>query len=125
MLNQYNGVPVSTLMKLAAHIIKNNSTSANFNISKKGKSIRVSRKTIVECLEASAKCMSEGGFAIVRICDSCEHYGRSGKMGSKGWCSSEYNRSKCKDDYCSDWKPMSEQQRHIKEYIDEHFTQGK
>lgn len=110
-----------TAIRLVAHILKKQ-PSKSYKVKTSNGDRVVSTEELVKFLEALAERLHDGRYGVIRRCDTCGNFSRSGKLGKRGWCSpKKHSLFRDKTDYCSGWIPMSPEQEHIKERIDEHF----
>ena len=127
MLFKNKGIPDATVLKIVSKILKDNEPTKGFRVNTpKGKAI-LSYKEIIQFLDALALRLEDGRYGVIRRCDTCGNFSRSGRKGRKGWCSPK-DCNLCRDstEYCSKWTPMTKEQQHIKEAINEHHrTQTK
>lgn len=121
MLFKKKGISDATVLKIVAKILKNNPPSKGFKVKTPRGSQTLTAEEIVRFVEALAARLDDGRYGVIRRCDTCGNFSRSGKASKRGWCSpKEHSSFKNKTDYCSNWIPMTAEQKHIKERIDEH-----
>lgn len=123
MLFKNKGIPDATVVKLLAKVLKSNpSPVKGFKVTTpEGKKI-VTYEELIKFTEALALRLEDGRYGVIRRCDTCGNFSRSGKAGKRGWCHpKEHSQFRGKDDYCSGWIPMNPEQKQIRKTIDEHF----
>ena len=121
MLFKKKGIPDATVLKIVAKILKNNPPSKGFKVKTSQGMQTLTPEEIVRFVEALAARLDDGRYGVIRRCDTCGNFSRSGKANQRGWCSpKERTLFKHKNEYCSNWIPMTAEQKHIKERINEH-----
>lgn len=119
MLFKKKGIPDATVLRVVARILKNNHQGFKVKTSQGIKTL--TPEEIIRFVEALAARLDDGRYGVIRRCDTCGNFSRSGKASQRGWCSpKERTLFKHKNEYCSNWIPMTAEQKHIKERIDEH-----
>lgn len=122
MILKKQNIPDATALRLISKLLKKNQTSKKFKVkTRQGESI-VTYDEIVQFVDILAKMLDEGRYGVIRRCDTCGNFNPSGKSNKRGWCSPK-DRSlfRNKTDHCSKWIPMTEEQKHIREVLNEHF----
>lgn len=123
MLFKNKGISDATAVRLLVKVLKDNPSPARgFKVNtSKGKKT-VSYEELIKFAEALAVRLEDGRYGVIRRCDTCGNFSRSGKVGQRGWCSpKEHTLFKHKNEYCSKWIPMTPEQKRIKETVNEHF----
>lgn len=123
MLFKNKGISDATAVKLLVKVLKSNpSTVKGFKVTTSGGKKTVTYEELIKFAEALALRLEDGRYGVIRRCDTCGNFSRSGKMSKRGWCNpKEHSQFRNKTEYCSKWIPMTPEQRHIKETINEHF----
>ncbi len=123
MLFKNKGIPDATVVKLLAKVLKSNpSPVKGFKVNTSEGKKTVTYDELIRFTEALALRLDDGRYGVIRRCDTCGNFNRSGKAGKRGWCSpKEHTQSRYKTDYCSMWIPMTPEQKRIKETINGHF----
>lgn len=123
MLFKNKGISDATAVKLLVKVLKSNpSPVKGFKVTTAGGKKTVTYEELIKFAEALALRLEEGRYGVIRRCDTCGNFSRSGKAGKRGWCHpKEHSQFRDKGDYCSGWIPMTPEQKHIREKVNEHF----
>lgn len=122
MLFKSKGISDATVLRLVAQILKKNQTAKGYKVKTKDGEQRLTAEEVVKFVQALATRLDDGRYGVIRRCDTCGNFSRSGKMGKRGWCHpKEHSLFRNRTDYCSGWIPMTPEQQHIKERVNEHF----
>lgn len=120
MLFKNKGIPDATVLRVVSKILKENPTKG-FRVNTSGGKKTLTHDEIVKFIDALATRLEDGRYGVIRRCDTCGNFSRSGAKGKRGWCSKECDLSRERTEFCSSWKPMNQEQKHRKEMLDEHF----
>lgn len=116
------GVRDATLLKLTAKLLKRSNLPKGFKLKGIRGACTITSKELIEFVEALAEEFDNGGYGIIRKCETCGNYGHPGRKNKRGWCPSHSGSYlKYPHDFCSYWKPMTPEQKKVKERIDEVF----
>ena len=111
-----------TVLRLVSKILEKNQTAKGYKVRTNKGEQKLTAEEVVEFVRVLAKRLEEGRYGVIRRCDTCGNFSRSGKRGNRGSCfPKEHSLFRNKTDYCSGWIPMSPEKKYIKEKIDEHF----
>lgn len=123
MLFKNKGIPDATAVRLLVKVLKDNpSPVKGFKVNTSEGKKTVTYGELIKFAEALALRLDDGRYGVIRRCDTCGNFSRSGKMGKRGWCRpKEHSLFRNKTDYCSGWIPMTPEQRQVKEKVNEHF----
>jgi hypothetical protein len=116
------GIPDATVLRLVAKILEKNQTAKGYKVKTRGGEQKLTADEVVKFVIALAERFDDGRYGAIRRCDTCGNFSRSGAPGKRGWCSpKEHSLFRNKTDYCSNWTPMTPEQKHIKEAINGYF----
>lgn len=122
MILKNQGISDETALKLVFKVLKRNQSIKGFKVNTKKGEKTITFDELLKFVEDLANSLSEGSYGEIRHCNTCGNFSRSGTKGQRGWCCPDTHTSfRNNKDYCSGWKPMTEEQKHIKEVLDEHF----
>lgn len=122
MLFKNKGVSDSTVLKIVSKILRDNESTKGFRVSTSKGKATLTYAEIIKFVDALAERLADGRYGVIRRCDTCGNFSRSGRKGRKGWCSpKDCNLYRANDEYCSKWIPMTKEQQYTKEVINEHF----
>lgn len=123
MLFKNKGISDATAVKLLVKVLKSNPSAVKgFKVTTSEGKKTVTYGELIKFAEALALRLEDGRYGVIRRCDTCGNFSRSGKVGKRGWCHpKEYSQFRNKSDYCSKWIPMTPEQKQIKETINGHF----
>lgn len=122
MLFKNKGISDATVLRIVSKILKENPSTKGFRVNTSEGKKTLSYEEIIKFIDALAVRLEDGRYGVIRRCDTCGNFSRSGKMGKRGWCHpKEHSQFRDKGDYCSKWIPMTPDQKRIKETINEHF----
>lgn len=123
MLFKNKGISDATAVKLLVKGLKSNpSPVKGFKVTTPEGKKTVTYGELIKFAEALALRLEDGRYGVIRRCDTCGNFSRSGKAGKRGWCHpKEHTQSRDKTEYCSKWIPMTPEQKRIKETVNEHF----
>lgn len=123
MLFKNKGISDATALKLVVKGLKGNPNPVKgFKVNTPDGKKTVTYEELIKFTEALALRLEDGRYGVIRRCDTCGNFSRSGNGGKRGWCHpKEHSMFRSKTDHCSGWIPMTPEQKHIKETINEHF----
>lgn len=122
MLFKNKGIPDETVLRLVAKILLKNQTAKGYKVKTKNGGKTLTADEVVKFVQALAARLEDGRYGVVRRCDTCGNFSRSGKFGKRGWCNPKsHSMFRDKNEYCSNWTPMTPEQKYIKEAINGHF----
>lgn len=115
------GISDATVLKLAAQIIEKSQTPKGYKVKTKDGEKKLTTEEVVKFMRNLSKEIDDGRYGVIRRCDTCGNFSRSGRVGKRGWCHpKEHSMFRSKTDYCSGWIPMTPEQIQIKERVNEH-----
>lgn len=116
MILKDKGVLDSTMMKVVARVLKNNTSGVKgFKLKTLRGVVNVTYDEIVQFVETLAEEMSKGNYDKLRKCDTCGNFSYPGRKGAKGCCfPKEFTSFRKTEDYCSQWIPMNAEQKYIR-----------
>ena len=122
MILKEKNIPDATALRLASRLLKREQRSTKYRVKTKTGEAVVSYGEVINFLDTLAKRFEEKEYGVVHRCNTCGNFNPSGKSSKRGWCSPK-DRSlfRNKTDHCSKWVPMTEEQKHIREVLNEHF----
>lgn len=124
MILKHTEVRDATVAKLVAKLLRKNPPSVQkFKIKTRFGDKVITYEDILQFMDTLSAKLDSGDYEDIRRCDTCGNFSRSARS-PKGWCSPS-NRDFYKDKraYCSDWIPMSEQQKYVREVLNERKTE--
>lgn len=122
MLFKNKGIPDATVLRIVSKILKESPTAKGFRVNTPGGKKTLTYEEITKFVDALAIRLEDGRYGVIRRCDTCGNFSRSGKLGKRGWCHpAKHSLFKDNTEYCSGWIPMTAEQKHTKETIDGHF----
>lgn len=122
MILKNKGVNDSTVLKLVSFLLKKNQSGKSYKVKTTEGTVTLKYEDIVGFVDELAKLLENGRYGVIHRCRTCGNFNPSGKGGKRGWCQPQ-NRSLFRNvtDHCSNWVPMTKEQRQIKEVLDGHF----
>ena len=122
MILQDKGISDATALKMVRKLLAKHRSNTGFRLNTKNGTVTVTYDDLIQFVGILANKASCGEYGELRMCTTCGNFNRSGKYQHMGWCSpKEHTLTRKTTDHCSRWVPMTEQQKHTKERIDEHF----
>lgn len=122
MVTKNQVVPDATMLKLVAKLLKDNKSTRKFKVHSKNVERVVTYDDLVQFVDELAKKLDSGSYGAIRRCKTCGNFSSPGQKGRKGYCRpDEGNQYKSCSDYCSGWKPMTQEQRRTREIMYERF----
>ena len=124
MILKNKGVLDSTLLKMVAKVLKENPRTKGFKV----KTIRgvatITHEELIQFVEALAEEIKQGNYDQLNKCETCGNFSHPGKRGAKGCCfPKNFTSFRKVTDYCSNWTPMTEEQKYIRRKTNEQFGQ--
>lgn len=122
MLFKNKGISDATVLRIVSKILKECPASKGFRVNTPEGKKTLTHQEIIKFIDALAVRLEDGRYGVIRRCDTCGNFSRSGKMGKRGSCFPKVRSLfRSKTDYCSGWIPMNPEQKYIKEKVNEHF----
>lgn len=122
MLYKNKGIPDATVLRLVSKLLRSHQSNKRFRVKTKSAEGTLTYDEVIRFVDELAKRVDDGRYGEIHRCDTCGNFNRSGKLGKRGWCSpKEYTSFRNKTDHCSNWIPMTQEQKQIREKINEHF----
>lgn len=121
MILQNKGVLDSTMLRVVARVLKNNTSGVKgFKLKALHGSTTVTFDEIVKFVETLADEIAKGNYDELRKCATCGNFSYPGKKGGNGCCfPKEFSSSRKVDDYCSRWLPMTKEQEYTRKKVKE------
>lgn len=115
-------VPEYLVLKLVSTLLKRNPACKGFKLKTKKGYKTMTFDEVVAFVDELADSMKRNEYIAVRRCDTCGNFSRAGVRGARGSCFPKHFTSfRHNDDFCSGWTPMSEEQKRLKEALNERF----
>lgn len=122
MILKHKDISDATALKMVSTLLRKQQSSKGFKVNTRKGTRTVTYDELIKFVDVLAKRLDSGRYCEVHRCTTCGNFNRSGKTNKRGWCfPQEHTSTRLSTDYCSRWVPMTEQQKHIKERMDEHF----
>lgn len=122
MILKEKNIPDATMLRLVSKLLKKNPSTKKFKVKTQyGESV-ITYDEVVQFVDTLAAMIGDNKYGVIRRCNTCGNFNPSGKSSKRGWCSPK-DRSLFRDktEYCSKWVPMTEEQKHIRRVLNEHF----
>ena len=116
MILKNKGVLDSTMLKVVAKVLKNNTSGVKgFKLKTPNGVATVTYKEIIQFVETLSEEMANGNYDELRKCSTCGNFNHPGRKGGKGWCfPKEFTSFRKVNDYCSGWIPMTKEQEYLR-----------
>lgn len=122
MILKDKGIPDALVLKLVSTLLRRNQTGKGFRLKTKKGERTMTYDEIIAFVDELAERMKSDEYIEVRRCNTCGNFSRSGVRGMRGSCFPKHFTSfRSNNDFCSGWTPMSEEQKRLKEALDERF----
>lgn len=121
MILKNKGVLDSTMLKIVARVLKNNTSGVKgFKLKTSNGVATVTYKEIIQFVETLANEMDKGNYDELHKCATCSKFSYPGKKGGKGCCfPKEFTSFRSVDDHCSLWEPMTKEQEYVRRKVNE------
>lgn len=119
MILKKKGVLDSTVLKMVSRVLKETTpTRKGFKVKTLRGEAVVTHEELIQFVDKLAEEIQQGNYDKLRKCETCGNFGYPGRKGAKGWCSpKDYSSFRKPEDYCSQWIPMTEQQKHTRRVL--------
>lgn len=122
MILKDKGIPDSTVLKLVSKLLARGQYGKGFKLKTKNGERTMTYDEVIAFVDALAERMKHNEYAVIHRCDTCGNFSRPGVKGKRGCCfPKKHTCFRYPTDYCSGWQPMSEEQKRLKEALDERF----
>jgi hypothetical protein len=124
MILENKGVLDNILLKMVAKVLKDSPRTKGFKIKTLDGVVTITHEELIQFVEKLAEEIAKGNYDKLSKCSTCGNFSYPGRKGGRGWCSPKnFTSFRKKDDYCSQWIPMTEEQKYVRRKLDEQFGQ--
>lgn len=112
----------ATALKMVSKLLRRSQPTKGFRVKTRSGEKTLTYDELLQFVDDLATRLDEGSYGVIHRCDTCGNFSRPGRINQRGCCFPKKLTSfRNREDFCSMWIPMDENQKYLKEKMDGYF----